>query len=183
MEQSLWYGHTYDNDDPIMSWVRVDEAGHPPEDLVNRRRDAEFENTVIDHPTRQVLVNKLRDAIHVCHKAWEDYERKMRLHVAFYYNKDKDEIERIKENLKKKKVILCDEKGTDYALEQTPADTLEYAKLQLDRETDYYFKNNEKAELVQPQKKIYVLAQFLVLPQILDKPISTKGRGITVALA
>lgn len=59
----LWYGHTYDTDDPIMSWVLVDEEGGPPEELVNWRRDAEFQNTVIDHPTRQVLADKLRDPI------------------------------------------------------------------------------------------------------------------------
>lgn len=171
----LWYGHTYDTDDPIMSWVRVDEEGGPPEELVNWRRDAEFQNTVIDHPTRQVLADKLRDAIYKCHKAWEDYERQMRLQLPFY-NRDKDEIEKIKENLRKKKFILCDERGTDYALELTPADTLEYARLQLDRLRDYYFKNNENADLVQLRKKAYGLTQFLVLPQILDN-ISTKGRG------
>lgn len=66
----------------------------------------------------------------------------MHLQLPFY-NRDKDEIEKIKENLRKKKFILCDERGTDYALEQTPADTLEYARLQLDRLRDYYFKTTK----------------------------------------
>lgn len=58
----LWYGHTYDNDDPVTSWIRVDEKGGPSEELVNRKRDPEREITVIDHPTRQILAKKLRTA-------------------------------------------------------------------------------------------------------------------------
>lgn len=179
-ENLLWYGHTYDNDDPVMSWTRVDENDGLPDELVRRKRDAELKNTVIDYPSRQILADKLRKAIHRCHGKWEEWERKN--HVP---EEDRDEVGKIKENLKKKKVILYDEKGSDYVLEQTPADTPEYANWQLDKTQNKYCKNQnpENEELIQLQKEIYVLTQFLVLPQILDKPISTKGRSIKVALA
>jgi hypothetical protein len=71
----LWYGHTYDIDDPIMSCVRVDEEGGSPKELMNRKCNPDFHYTMIDHPTRQVLADKLCKAIHKCHEAWEDYER------------------------------------------------------------------------------------------------------------
>jgi len=83
-----------------MRWIRIDEEGCPPEELVKWKRDPELKNTVIDHPTRQILADKLRDAIRKCHKTWEDNERQIRLQLPFY-NKDKDEIQKIKETLKK----------------------------------------------------------------------------------
>ena len=93
-----------------------------------------------------------------------------------------EKLDEIKINLKKKKVILCDDKGTDYPLEQTPGDVLEYAREQLDiarKMSEYYGEDS----LFLKQKKVYVLSKYLTIPQILDKSLSTKGRGITIALA
>ena len=97
-ENLLWYGHTYDNDDPVMSWTRVDENDGLPDELVRRKRDAEPKNTVIDHPTRQIIADKLRKTRHKCHGKWEEWERKN--HVP---EEDRDEVGKIKGNLKKEK--------------------------------------------------------------------------------
>ncbi|EED23386.1 hypothetical protein TSTA_068130 [Talaromyces stipitatus ATCC 10500] len=146
----LWYGHTFEEDDPTMSWPRINEQGGPPEDLVDGKLDAALHNTVMDDARRKVLADKLRGCIRECHNAWEEVEKEIGL---FDYG-DAAEIDMIKENLRKKKVILCDDRKTDFALEQTPQDTCDYAHSQLDQAEKYKGKFR-RGDLVKMHKEVY----------------------------
>ncbi|EED14816.1 hypothetical protein TSTA_042880 [Talaromyces stipitatus ATCC 10500] len=173
----LWYGHTFEEDDPIMSWPRIDEQGGPPEDLVEEKYHFALCNIVMDDARRKLLAKKLRESIHQCHQAWEQVENENKLRGV-----EADEVKKIKENLRKKKVILCDERGTDYVLEQTPEDTLDYAKSQR-QQADSFGERYKQRDLVGHHKRIYALTRLLTLPKILNKNLSTRSRGINVALA
>ena len=140
----------------------------------------------------------LRKTIHACYDIWEKIGNQLgdgKTGPIEQEREVKSQADEIRKNILRKKLILCDKASNpDYTQEHTRDDTLEYAKNQMeeaiksealkklaDLKKDTF--RDPVDTLKEKHKSIVALTRLLILPNTLDRSLSTRDAGILVALA